>query len=77
MSEVDEKNVNKMLLSLPTYMPSKKHTYRPVLLSSTARDTFLFVTEINNDNGIIRVKEITAFPVLLFMHSRKQSFSSF
>lgn len=73
MPEVDEKNVNKMLLSLPTYTPSKEHSHRPVLLSSTSLDTFLFVTEINNDNGITRVKEITAFLVLLFRHIRKEN----
>lgn len=48
-------------------MPSKEHVYRLVLFSST----FLFVTEINTDNGITGVKEVTAFPVLLFMHVRK------
>jgi len=70
MSSVDGKNVNKMLPSLPTYVPSKWHAYIFVLLSSTPLDTWLFVTEINNDNGITRVKE-TAFPVLLIMHIRK------
>lgn len=68
-----KKNGNKMLLSLPTYTPSKEHSYRCVLLSSTSLDTFLFVTEIKNGNGITRVKEITSFPVLLFMHIRKEN----
>lgn len=58
-------------------MPSKERIYRLVLFCSTLLETFLFVTEINTDNGIIisqgitRIKEVTAFPVLLFMHIRK------